>query len=69
MLAVGATARHSMIYWTAKYGKKKPSHISRYVGRDFTAMWTVGVVAMWVPGIGVGAAIASGAVASILTDA
>jgi adenylate kinase family enzyme len=70
MLAVGSTARHSALFWSSKIQQKHGgrSHISRYIGRDFVAMWTVGIVSMFAGPIGVGAALAAGAVASILTD-
>jgi len=67
MMSVGSVAKHSAEYWK-NYNEERASHISRYMMRDWAAAWTVGVVSIWFPGVGLGTAVAAGAVASVTTD-
>jgi hypothetical protein len=67
MASVGSVARHSAEYWK-EYNEERASHISRYMMRDWAAAWTVGVVSIWFPGVGLGAAVAASAVSSATTD-
>lgn len=64
---VGSVARHSHYYWTTSGNGNIPSsdRAREVILADFTTMWTVGVISIFAPGVGLGVALVSGAVSSV----